>query len=207
MIKAKTSIKLLRSLGFALIALPEPITTPFGVALVLASRFLSKRLEARVNKQLQNTLTNYLIHFNRFSDDADSRSNFPNKVMRDTQTKKPLITWQYHWGGSYKPNYGPLVWQSYHDIPKDIVHHAIDMQMLHRRFGPNDDAGIERDLSNSSGSGQAIHHTMNMERLYRRFGSNDGSGAGTALSNTSSHEQEAIHHTINNERLSRRFAN
>jgi len=143
MIKAKTSIQLLRHLGIVLIVLPEVITTPFGVVLVLASRYLSRRLEASLNKRLQETLKYYLAHFKRFSDDADGESSAPSRVKRYTQSEEHLISWQYKGSRSFDATPSPLVWQSWRDTRDDIVHHTVDIESLSRRYGIRDGSKVE----------------------------------------------------------------
>jgi len=206
MIKAKTSIKLLRHLGIGLIALPEPITTPFGVALVFASRYLSRRLDASLYKRLRETLKHYLPHFKRFGDDADGESSAPGKVKRYTQSEEHLIPWQYKGSRSVEASPRPSVWQSWHDTRDDIVHNTADMESLSRRYKADDSSKIESDWSGTSSTAEkVIHHTINMESLSRRYKADDSSKIESDWSDTSSTAEKVIHHTINMESLSRRF--
>ena len=73
MVKAKTGITFLKRLGFVLIAMPEPFTTPFGVACVVASGYLSRLRETALNKHLHETLTRYLSHTKRSNDETDKK--------------------------------------------------------------------------------------------------------------------------------------
>jgi len=209
MIKAKTSIKLLRHLGIVLIALPEPIITPFGVALVLASRYLSRRLEASLNKRLRETLKDYLAHFKRFSDDADGESSAPSRVKRYTQSEEHLISWQYKGSRSFDATPGPSVWQSWRDTRDDIVHHTVDMESLSRRYGMRDGSKVEPGNSHwgvtSGNTEKLMHHSIDMQMLSRRYKADDSSKVESDWSNTSNSAEEVIHHTINMESLSRRY--
>ncbi len=209
MIKAKTSIKLLRHLGIVLIALPEAITTPFGVALVLTSRYLSRRLEASLNKRLRETFKHYLAHFKRFSDDADGESSAPGRVKRYTQSEEHLIPWQYKGSRSFEANPGPSVWQSWRDTRDDIVHHTVDMEWLSRRYGMRDGSKVEPGDSHwevtSGSTGKLMHHSIDMQMLSRRYKADDSSKVESDWSDTSSTAEKVIHHTINMESLSRRY--
>jgi len=209
MIKAKTSIQLLRHLGIVLIVLPEVITTPFGVVLVLASRYLSRRLEASLNKRLQETLKYYLAHFKRFSDDADGESSAPSRVKRYTQSEKHLISWQYKGSRSFDATPSPLVWQSWRDTRDDIVHHTVDIESLSRRYGIRDGSKVEPGDSHwevTSGSTKKLmHHSIDMQMFSRRYKADDSSKIESDWSDTSSSAQEVIHHTVNMESLSRRY--
>jgi len=209
MIKAKTSIQLLRHLGIVLIVLPEVITTPFGVVLVLASRYLSRRLEASLNKRLQETLKYYLAHFKRFSDDADGESSAPSRVKRYTQSEKHLISWQYKGSRSFDATPSPLVWQSWRDTRDDIVHHTVDIESLSRRYGIRDGSKVEPGDSHwevTSGSTKKLmHHSIDMQMFSHRYKADDSSKIEPDWSDTSSSAEEVIHHTVNMESLSRRY--
>jgi len=209
MIKAKTSIQLLRHLGIVLIVLPEVITTPFGVVLVLASRYLSRRLEASLNKRLQETLKYYLAHFKRFSDDADGESSAPSRVKRYTQSEEHLISWQYKGSRSFDATPSPLVWQSWRDTRDDIVHHTVDIESLSRRYGIRDGSKVEPGDSHwevTSGSTKKLmHHSIDMQMFSRRYKADDSSKIESDWSDTSSSVEEVIHHTVNMESLSRRY--
>ena len=194
MIKAKTSIQLLRHLGIVLIALPEVITTPFGVVLVLTSRYLSRRLEASLNKRLQETLKYYLAHFKRFSDDADGESSAPSRVKRYTQSEEYLISWQYKGSRSFDATPGPLVWQSWRDTRDDIVHHTVDMESLSRRYKGNDSTGADSNWAPTSGTVEGVaHHSVNM-RLLSQCYETDGVGP-----------VKVRYHTVNMASLLRRY--
>ena len=209
MIKAKTSIQLLRHLGIVLIVLPEVITTPFGVVLVLTSRYLSRRLEASLNKRLQETLKYYLAHFKRFSDDADGESSAPSRVKRYTQSEEHLISWQYKGSRSFDATPSPLVWQSWRDTRDDIVHHTVDIESLSRRYGIRDGSKVEPGDSHwevTSGSTKKLmHHSIDMQMFSRRYKADDSSKIEPDWSDTSSSAEEVIHHTVNMESLSRRY--
>ena len=209
MIKAKTSIQLLRHLGIVLIALPEVITTPFGVLLVLTSRYLSRRREANLNKRLQETLKYYLVHFKRFSDDADGKSSVPSRVKRYTQSEEHLIPWQYKGSRSFDATLSPSLWQSWRDIRDDIVHHTVDSESLSRRYGIRDGSKVEPGDSHwevASGSTKKLmHHSIDIQMLSRRYKADDSSKIESDWSDASSSAEEVIHHTINMESLSRRY--
>jgi hypothetical protein len=180
MIKAKTSVKFLSHLGIVLVALPEPITTPFGVAFGFAAHYLSRRLEASLNKRLRETLKYYLARFKRFSDYADGESSAPGRVKRYTQSEEHLIPWQYKGSRSLGASPSPLVRQCWRDTRDDIVHHSIDMQMLYRRYGIRDDGSKVKPRDShlevtSGNTKKLVHHSIDMQMLYRRYGT-DGVG-------------------------------
>ena len=205
-IKSRTHIKLLRRLGIALIALPEPFTTPFGVALVLVSRYLSKRREASRNKRLRETVQYYLAHTRLFSGDAYSESNAPGSVKRYTRNEEHLIPRQYTGNCSFEANPAPSVCQSWRDMQNDTIHHTRDMQSLSGRYKAGDNFKVESGWSDTSSRAEkVIHHTINMEWLSRCY---EGEGSAVAHSNwaTASSAVEGVtQHSINMRLLSQRY--
>jgi len=180
MIKAKTGVNLLRHLGIVLIVLPEPITTPFGVALGFAAHCLSRRLEASLNRRLREMLEYYLARSKRFGDYADDESGAPGRIKRHTQSEEHLIPWQHKGSRRLEAKPSPLVRQSWRDTRDDIVHHGIDMQMLCRRYGIRDDAlkvePTDSHLELASGrTRKLVHHSIDVQMLDRRYGT-DGVG-------------------------------
>lgn len=184
MIKTKTSIRLLRRLGIALIALPEPFTTPFGVALVLASRYLSRRLEANRNKRLREMVRYYLAHTTLFSGDADGKSTAPGSVKRHTQSKEHAILGQITGSRSF----------------------ARDIQSPSGRYKAGNSFRVESEWSGTSSRAEkVIHHTINMEWLSR---CHEGEGSAVALSNwatTSGAVEGVAHYSANMKVLSQRY--
>jgi hypothetical protein len=58
--------KLLKGVGLALIAMPEPFTTPIGVGLIAASWVLSRQEEKKKRVHLRNILGEYLHTYRPF---------------------------------------------------------------------------------------------------------------------------------------------
>jgi hypothetical protein len=206
MIKTRTHIKLLRRLGIALIFLPELITTPFGVALVLVSRYLSRRREASQNNRLREMVKYYLAHTRRFSDDADGKSSAPGPVKRYTRSEEHVIPRQYTGSRSFEANLAPSVWQSWRDMRGRTVHHTIDMQSLSERYKAGDSLKVESGWSNTSGRAEkVIYHTINMEWLSRCYEGEDSAVAHSNWARTSGAVEEVTHHSVNMRLLSQRY--
>jgi hypothetical protein len=204
-IEAKTAIKLLRRLGITLIALPEPVTTPFGVALVLLSRYLSRRLEASQDNRLRETVKYYLAHTMRFSDDADGTPSAPGLVKRHTQSEQRPIPWQYAGSRSFIANSTPSVWQNWQEMRRCTVHHTMDMQSLSGHSKPSDSSKVAPAWSDTSKKAEkVIRHTINVEWLSRRYES-AGAVAYSSWACTSNAVEGAMHHPINMSLLSQRY--
>ncbi len=58
--------KLLRGMGIALIAMPEPITTPLGVGLLAAAWVLSRHEESKKKAYVRHLVTEYLHTYRPF---------------------------------------------------------------------------------------------------------------------------------------------
>jgi len=203
MIKARTSIKLMMRLGIALIASPDPFTTPFGVALVLLSRYLSRRREASRNKRLRETLKYYLARTAHSSGDADSKSSAPGSVKRYTRSEEHPIPSQYASSRSFEANFDSSAWQSWRSMGGRTVHHTMDMQSPSRRCKAGDSFKVESGWSDiSSKAEKVIYHTINMEWLSQRY---EGQGSTVAHSNwapTSDTVEGVANHSVNMRLLS-----
>jgi hypothetical protein len=203
MIKAKTGIKVLRRLGITLIALPEPVTTPFGVALVLLSRYLSRRLEASQDNRLRETVQYYLAHASRFSDYVDSKSRAPGSVKLLSPSKEPAILGQITGSRSFAAN--PSVRQGRRDIQDGTANYTRDMQSLSRRYKAGDSFKVESGWADTSGRAEkVIHHTINMEWLSRRYES-AGAVAYSSWACTSNAVEGVTHHSVNMKSLSQHY--
>jgi len=206
MIKPGNSIKFLKRLGIALILLPELITTPFGVALVLVARYLAKRLEARQNKRLREMVKYYLAHTGRFSNDADGKSSGPGSVNRHTQSEERLISRQYTGSRSFVANLAPSVLQNWRDMRGRTVHHTMDMQSSSGRYQAGGSLKVESGWSDASPKAEkVIHHTINMKRLSQRYEGQGSTVAHASWARTSGAWEGVTHHSLNMKLLSQRY--
>jgi hypothetical protein len=140
MIQTRTSVRLLKYLGIVLAAIPEPVTTVFGVALLVTAHHLSQKLEP--NKY---TLSEeYLIPW-QFDSNRSLEANSPLgwQIRYDTKVNViyhtidlPRLYQRYGLrsdGSKVKPRDSRPEIAS--DNNKNLVHHALDLQRLYRRYG------------------------------------------------------------------------
>ena len=206
MIKSRTHIKLLRHLGITLIFLPELITTPFGVALVLVARYLSRRRETSLNNRLREMVKYYMAHTRHFSDDADGEYSALGSVKRYTQSEERPIPQRYPGSRSFEANLAPSAWQSWHDMRRRTVHHTIDMQSLSERYKAGDSFKVESGWSDTSRRAEkVIYHTINWERLSRCYESQGSAVAHSSLARTSGAVEGVTQHYVNMKLLSQRY--
>jgi hypothetical protein len=90
MFQTRTSVRLLNYLGIGLVALPEPFTTPFGVALLFIAHHLSKRLEL-VLKDILPEISAYQSYWFK----RPSGSNNPEELKRYLKSEPRPIPGQY----------------------------------------------------------------------------------------------------------------
>jgi hypothetical protein len=206
MIVGRTRVKFLKRLGIALIFLPELITTPFGVALVLLSRYLSRRHEASQNNRLQEMVKYYLALTRRFSDDADGESSAHGPVKRYNRNEEHVILGQITGSRSLEANSAPSVRQSMRDVRDGTVHHAMDVQGPSRRYKAGDSFKVDSGWSDTSRRAEkTIHHTINREWLSRRYESENSAVAHSSWAHTSGAGEGVTHHSINMRLLSQRY--
>jgi hypothetical protein len=123
------SRKLLRGVGLALIAMPEPFTTPLGVGLLAASWVLAKRQDAQRRAYLRHLLKEYLHTYRPFGHGAPSE--LPKPVHIPFKGKEPLL----HARKSISFRVGSRGY-SWPDEPKTqtkMVYHTFDRGRLFRR--------------------------------------------------------------------------
>jgi len=206
MIVGRTRVKFLKRLGIALIFLPELITTPFGVALVLVARYLSRRLETSQNKRLREMVKYYMAHTRHFSDDADGKSSAPGSVKRYNRNEEHAILGQITGSRSLEANSAPSVRQNWHDMQRRTVHHTMDMQSLSRRYKAGDSFKVEPGWSDTSRRAEkVIYHTINMGWLSRRYESENSAVAHSSLARTSGAVEGVTQHSVNMKLLSQRY--
>jgi hypothetical protein len=175
MTKSKTHIRLIKHLGIVLIALPEFVTTPLGVALVLLARYLSRKLESSLNRRLRESLTYYLAHFRRFDDGANVKAAVPASVRHYSQAEEQPVSWRYRNTRGFEAKFSPSVQRGSLSSRDNTVYHAIDMEWLTRRYGMRDGVRVEPKDSyfevTPGRTEKLMPHSINREQLPRRYGS------------------------------------
>ena len=131
MIRNRTNIRLLKYLGIGLVALPEPVTTAFGVALLLTAYHLSQELKAGPDNFFIETPDDW---FKRSADHVVGGPSVPREVRLYARSARHPLPWQHEGSRSLEAN-SPLGWQIRYATRVNVVHHTIDMPMLYRRYG------------------------------------------------------------------------
>ncbi len=194
----------MRHLGIVLIALPELVTTPLGVALILTSNYLSRRLEANVLKRLRAKLKHYLAHFRHFGDER--KSDATEIITHHALNETPLVPRQHTGNHSIEENPRPAMLQSRHDSGEKIVPHTVDIKRLSQRYPSGDSAKIEPNLADTPGSAApVVHHAINLKALSRRFKDDDSVEADTNSTRTIVAMQGVVHHAVNLNSLAKRY--
>jgi hypothetical protein len=130
MTQTRNSVRLLKYLGIGLIALPEPFTTPFGVALLFTAYHLSQKLEAGPDNFFLETPDDWL---KRSGDHAAGGPGVPVEVRLYTRSANQPLPWQHEGSRSLEAN-SPLGWKNWYDTKVNIVYHTIDLPTLYRRY-------------------------------------------------------------------------
>jgi hypothetical protein len=189
MIGTGTSIRLLKHLGVALIFAPEPFTTPFGVALILVARHLSKKVEANRNSQIREMVQYYLAHTGHFGDYVYGESGAPGPAKRHGLSEERAILGQITGSRSFEAK--PSVRPGRRYMQNGGATHAADMQNLSGRckyFSSHSDTSTRTE--------KVIHHTINMEWLSQRFESANSAVAHSSWATTSGAAEGITHHSV-----------
>jgi hypothetical protein len=169
MVNTGTYVRLLRHLGIALILAPEPFTTPFGVAFILAARHLSKRHETSLNNRLRETLQYYLAHTSHLGEYADGESGAPAPVKRRGLSEEHPILGQITGSRSFGAE--SSVRQGGRHIQKGTANHTTDMEWLSRRYESASSAVAHSGWTTTSGGVEGVtHHSVKMGLLSGHYG-------------------------------------
>lgn len=232
MIKPRNAVRLMKHLGIVLIAMPEPITTPVGIALSLTAHFLSKRIEAHLYDRLRRTFQNYLAHSKPKSKskaqsaerkgETEPLSTFQQsqQEMADyAASQAAMAKWRFPHKGTItgaetafsqpdpKAKYVPLVWIDGHDTAPKTVHHTVDWKRLSPHYGTITGSKFAPGQSEPEAVparvAKIVHHDIDMRELSRLFSSAD-SGEAT-VGSAATPEKVVVRHSFSTEFLARRF--
>lgn len=148
---------LLRGVGLALIAMPEPITTPIGVGVLAAAWVLSRHEESKKRAYLRHILTEYLHSYRPFG----YGMNYVPKTSADLPYREPKPL--YSRDGSHAPTMSP-VGQPAHVQAKPVFH-VFDRGAVSKRFDPG---GTRRGFEGFWGRqtrmdiGKVVHHNLRL---------------------------------------------
>ncbi len=213
MVKAKTGITFLKRLGFVLIALPEPFTTPVGVACVIASGYLTRLRETSLNKHLHETLTRYLSHTKNSSAETDNKSHARQKVKPYTRPDDTTVLWQNTGLVPVDTARPSLIKQNRRDAEdKNAIHHNIDTESLARHYPITIDTKVKSKISNSDASPvndeKPVPHTVDTQFLSRRYSIANIQKAKTETSKSDAapvETEKSVHHNVDMQMLGRRY--
>lgn len=196
-VSTRTYVRLLKHLGIALIFAPEPFTTPFGVACILAARHLSKRHELNVNNRLRETVRYYLAHSNRSGERVDAESGVPDPVKRPSLCEEFPSLGEITGGRSFEAK--PSVREGRQGARENTSDHSTDMQ------GPSPHYIYGDGFSDTStGTQKVIRHTIDMGWLAQRYEA-AGAVAHSDWTSTSGVMEGVTHHSVNMGILSQRY--
>jgi len=198
----RTYVRLLRHLGVALIFAPEPFTTPFGVAFVLAARYLSKRHEASVDNHLRETFQYYLAHSSHFGDHVDGEAGTPGRAKPSGLLEGSPILGQITGGLNTKA--APPPQHSGRDVRGHTSFHTMNTPSPSKRYKAGYSPRAEpARFDTSSRADDVIHHTMDTGWLSRRYESANGAVAHSSWATTSDGTERITHHSVNMRLFSR----
>ncbi len=158
MVSSRTSVRFMRHCGMILIALPEPVTTVIGVGMVVASRYLSHRIEAGVYKRLRETLRNYMAHFKRF------RAGESAAAATQPSTSTTPAKNEARGGSNLAASPGFVLWQRPAHADTMPVYHALDLDRLNRLYG----ARLKASARQTAALPKIKYHSLNIEAFPRR---------------------------------------
>jgi len=121
--------KVLRGLGIALIAMPEPFTTPLGVGLLAASWVLSRHEESQRKARVRHVVTEYLHTYKPFGYGVGSEPRTSSSLPY--REPEPLFRAGAVMARKTVPN---TVRMYARGTTENVVHHSFDLGKVSRRF-------------------------------------------------------------------------
>lgn len=119
--------KWLRGLGIALIAMPEPFTTPFGVAILGASLLIARQQRIKQRAYLRHLMMEYVRSYKRLNPgERYDPESLPFKY------KEAL--YQPQKDSSSRVGSRGYTWTGQPRIAPEIVHHVLDASRIQRRL-------------------------------------------------------------------------
>jgi len=150
-------VGMLRGVGLALIAAPEPFSTPVGVGLLAASWLIQKSQESRKKARVRQIVTEYLHAYRPFGHGAfsDSETYVQHHAwQRDLSLEKTRA--EAFRSETGRP--GPSGW----GWGGEVVHHAFDWDLVVKRV---DNGGQRRKFEGYWGARtrldvKVVHHEL-----------------------------------------------
>ena len=190
----------LRSLGILLIVLPEPFTTPFGIALLCASLCLPGKERVDTYSHLQNFFTAYLKQIRSYDLSAYDEYKALEKVVHHTirrglpyEFKEPEPEKIIH-----HVLRRDLPYEYKAPEPEKLIHHPLKRDLLFK-YGEQEPEkvihhALRRDLPyepKASEPEKIVHHTLKRDLLYKY---------------EQQEPEKVIHHTLNMVKAMKVFA-
>jgi hypothetical protein len=189
MVNSRSYIRLLRHLGIALIFAPEPFTTPFGVACIVAARHLSKQHETKLNNRLRETVQYYLAHTSSSRDYIVGASPGPGPSKRTCCSDEHPILGQISGSGGFAAK--SLVRKGRQSMRENPASHSTDIQNPPPRYKHG--AGFSYT---PAGTQKVIYHTIDVEWLSRRYESASIAMAHSYWTTSSGNVESAAHRSL-----------
>ncbi len=169
----------MRTLGIALIAFPEPFTTPVGLTFLLLSYALFRKSKADSYYRLRALLGDYVAHFVPFGCTLQTQKPVHHVINRSLVVD--------HYSTQYRP--------------ENVVHHVLDRDRLLRSAQL-----ATAQASNLIGYAQIhsrapekiVHHSLDMSRLLRGQQSREARGSFEGyVWRSYPATQKVVHQTLN----------
>jgi hypothetical protein len=206
MIKAGTLIKFLRRSGIALLFAPEPFTTPFGAALLLAAHYLSRNRDRYLNRRMCEVVKYYLAHTTRVADEGQPKSDSLGLGDRYRGKEQQPFTRQYRPGADFAASFAGAARNGSYAVPPHKAPHIANAAGVPQRGESGNSLEARWALPAMSHTGEnVVHHTIDIERLSWRYASEAATVAHAGWTGVSGAPEGVTYHSINMRALSERY--
>jgi len=205
MIKLGILIKILKRSGIALLFAPEPFTTPFGVAFLLAAHYLSRNRDRSLNRRASELVQYYLVHTARVADQAEREPDSPGSLGRYTLEEQQSFAQQYRPGAALAASSAPAGRNGPFAVRSQRAPNTANAASVPQRRGTINSLKARRTLPATSHTGETVvHHTIDIERLSWLYASEATTVAHAGWTGVSRTPEGITYHSINKRALSER---
>jgi hypothetical protein len=206
MISKKTGAKVLKRMGIVLVTMPEPFTTPVGVACIIASKYLSGRIEqARLNlihKKKANRFPDDFIHPNEVNHNNNYNAQRMNFYSYDKGRRCNLpVQYKYNYISKSNPRPVPVSFVKSTPSAENCKPMNVNMERLFRIKSEELILARTKTTGDTQPAFKMLPRKVNLDALARRFYEMETRTANFNASNITGKSDELVRCTVNTKRL------
>jgi hypothetical protein len=206
MISTKTSAKVLKRMGIVLVTMPEPFTTPVGVACIIASQCLSRRIEQDrlnlIHKKKANRFPDDFVHPNEVNHNNNYDPQRVNFYSYDKGQRYNLpVQYKYNYTAKSSPRPVPVLPVKSTPSAENCKPMNVNMERLFQIKSEELARARTKTTGNAYPDFKMIPRKVNLDALARRYQEMESRTANFNDSRTTGKSTELVRCTVNTKLL------